>query len=70
MNKVAKLIRCVSRISFGSKKFGLSKLLPWTNFLAESNHSRNIIVEMTRRSYGGSTKSDRSSKIIFGGWRL
>ena len=31
-NKQAKLMRCVSRVSFRSTKFGPSKLLPRTNF--------------------------------------
>ena len=30
-NKLAKLRRCVRQVSFGSKKFGPSKLLNWTN---------------------------------------
>ena len=28
-NKLEKLIRCMTRVSFGSKKFGPSKLLPF-----------------------------------------
>ena len=29
VNKLAKLRRCVSQVNFGSKKFGISELLPW-----------------------------------------
>ena len=32
----------MSWLSFGSKQFGPSKLLPQTNFLAESDHSKKI----------------------------
>ena len=38
--KLTKLKRCVSRVSFRSNKFGLSKLLPGTNFLAELDDSK------------------------------
>ena len=38
-NKLAKLRRCVSQLSFGSKKFGPRKLLPRTNFLSKLDHS-------------------------------
>ena len=42
-NYLAKIIKCVRRWDFGSKKFG-SKLLLWTNFLAELDHSMKNLV--------------------------
>ena len=45
VNKLAKLRRCVSRVSVGSKKFGPSK--HQTNFLTEWDQSKKILLRQS-----------------------